>query len=83
MQNTTNLKYLLCRLDFNEYYQNREEEKKNFGRGNDSNDGMNYGDEEEDDDEEDDDEDDEEDDDEDDEGDDAEYDDEEDGQSQQ
>ena len=40
--NSTNLKYLLCRLDFNEFYQIREEQKKNFGRGEDE-DMDNYG----------------------------------------
>lgn len=34
-ESSTNLKYLLCRLDFNDFYQNREEEKKNFGKGDD------------------------------------------------
>ena len=78
----TNLKYLLCRLDFNEYYQVKalkDEEKKKKAGGN-SFDGMNdYGD----DDDEDEDEDEDEDDDgeEDDDQDDDQYDDEEDQQN--
>ena len=60
-QNSTNLKYLLCRLDFNEFYWIREEQKRNFGRGEDE-DMDNYG-SQDDDDEDEDDEDDEEDDD--------------------
>ena len=35
-------------MDFNEYYQNREEEKKNFGVRGQEDDEMNYGDEEDD-----------------------------------
>lgn len=42
---------MLCRMDFNEFYQMREEEKKNFGRGDD--DDMDYGSEDDEDDEED------------------------------
>ena len=35
LQNSTNIRYLLFRLDFNEFYQIREEQKRNFGRGED------------------------------------------------
>ena len=69
LQNSTNIRYLLFRLDFNEFYQIREEQKRNFGRGEDE-DMDNYGsqddDDEDDDDEDDDDEDDDEEEDEDD-----------------
>ena len=64
-QNSTNLKYLLCRLDFNEFYFIREEQKRNFGRGEDDDSMENYGSQEDDDDEDDDDEDDDDEDDDD------------------
>ena len=71
-QNSTNLKYLICRLDFNEFYQIKEElNKRNFGGGDDEDMDLSYGsqdDGEEDEDDDDEDDDDEDDDDEDDDG---------------
>ena len=66
VQNSTNLKYLLCRLDFNEFYQIREEQKRNFGGKGEDEDMDNYNSEDDDDDDDEDDDDDVEDDDDDD-----------------